>query len=91
VRDYDRYVNINSATTTQVKTGKGTLQRIVFNKLVAAATVTIVDNVSGTTPVIALFTLTADLKPFSQPFNTRFSTGLRIITSAAVDITVVYE
>jgi hypothetical protein len=91
VRNYDRSVNITTATTTQVKTGRGTLKSVVINKPVAAATVTLVDNTAGVTPVIGLITLTADLKPFTLPFNLRFSTGLRVITSGATDITVVYE
>lgn len=82
---------ITTATTTQVKTGPGVLKRIVINKPVSTGTISIVDNTSGTTVTHGIITSTADLKPFYIDFDVRFSTGLRIITTQAQDITVVYE
>ncbi len=85
------YSHIAGAATTQVKSGRGILHKIVLNKPVASATITLVDNTSGTTPVIGLITNTTDVKPYELIFDARFSTGLRIITSGADDVTVVYQ
>ena len=82
---------ITTATTTQVKIGPGVLKRIVINKPVSTGTISIVDNTAGTTVTHGIITSTADLKPFYIDFDVRFSTGLRIITTQAQDITVVYE
>lgn len=86
-----QYQYINSATTTQVKSGRGRLRRIVFNKPIASSTVTIYDETSGTSKVIGLITNTSDVKPYFLDFNIIFGTGLKIVTSAADFITVVYE
>lgn len=86
------YTNIATATTTQVKVGTGTLKRIVFNKPVSAGTVSIYDATgSDTSPVIALITSTADLKPQVMDFDTHFGYGLKIVTVQAQDITVVWQ
>jgi len=82
---------ITTATTTQVKIGPGVLKRIVINKPVATGTIGIIDNITGTTVTAGLITSTTDLKPFYIDYDIRFSTGLRIVTTQAQDITVVYE
>jgi len=82
---------ITTATTTQVKIGPGVLKRIVINKPVATGTIGIIDNITGTTVTDGLITSTTDLKPFYLDFDIRFSLGLRIVTTQAQDITVVYE
>ena len=85
------YNYISSATTTQVKSGPGFLRRIVLGTPVASSTISIIDNTSGTTVNIDLITNTTDVKPYVLEYNVRFSTGLRIITSGADKITVVYD
>jgi hypothetical protein len=86
-----QYYRIAGAATTQVKTGRGRLRRIVFNKPVASSTVTLIDNTTGTTANIGVITNTTDVKPYFLDYNMIFMTGLRIVTSGADDITVVYE
>lgn len=88
--DFFNYAYITTATTTQVKTGAGILKRIVINKPVSTGTISIIDNISGSTVNIGIVTSTADLKPFFIDFDLKFSTGLRIITTQTQDITVVY-
>jgi hypothetical protein len=85
------YTRITTAATTQVKNGPTTLKRIVVNVPIAASTITIVDNISGTTPVVGVITSTADLKPYFIDFDANLSTGLRIITTNAQDITVLWS
>jgi hypothetical protein len=84
------YLRIADASTTQVKGGPGVLKRIVVNVPVSAGTISLIDNTSGSTVNIGVITSTADLKPYFIDFDIRFSTGLRIITAQAQDITVVY-
>lgn len=83
--------NITTATTTQVKTGPCVLKRIVFNVPVSAGTVTIIDGTAGTTSTHGVITSTADLKPFVIELGYRLSTGLRVVTAQAQDITLVWE
>jgi hypothetical protein len=85
--DY-KYSYIDSATTTQVKSGNGTLHRIVVGETAAGA-ISIIDNTSGST--VNLATLKASIAENSYEFNIAFGTGLRIITAAASKITVVYS
>lgn len=86
-----QYAYIAGAATTQVKTGRGRLRRIVLNKPVASATIKLIDGTSGTTANLGTITNTTDVKPYFLDFNLIFSQGLRIVTSGADDITVVYE
>jgi hypothetical protein len=85
------YNYIESATTTQVKSGSGILHKIVVVTPVGAETIDLIDNTAGTTVNIGRITTTADLKPFYLQFDCRFTTGLRIITSGTSKITVVYQ
>jgi hypothetical protein len=86
-----QYYYIAGANTYQVKTGRGRLRRIVLNKPVASSTIKVIDNTTGTTANVATITNTTDVKPYFLDFNMIFMSGLRIVTSGADDITVVYE
>jgi hypothetical protein len=86
-----QYYYIAGAATTQVKTGRGRLRRIVFNKPIASSTVKIIDGTAGTTANVATITNTSDVKPYFLDYNKIFMNGLRIVTSGADDITVIYE
>jgi hypothetical protein len=86
-----KYQYIAGATTTQVHIGRGILRRITFNKPVASSTVSLIDNTSGSTVNLGTITNTTDVKPYFLDYNVRFKTGLRIITSGADDITVVFD
>lgn len=82
------YQYISSATTTQVKTGAGFLHAITVNTTAAGA-ISIIDNTSGSTVNIA--SLKSSVAEGTYVYNVSFSTGLRIITAAASDITVSYR
>lgn len=87
-----KYAYIAGATTTQVKTGPGELIAIVLNKPVASSTIGLIDNTAGTTVNIGTITNTTEVKPYTVQYSgIHFSTGLRIVTSGADDITVVYK
>lgn len=79
------YAHIASATTTQVKSGRGTLHSIVVNTTAAGA-ITVSDSTSAGTPAIAI--LKASIAEGTYTFDCNFSTGLRITTAGASDITV---
>lgn len=87
MRDDYKYQYIDSATTTQVHTGKGKLIKIVLTET-AAGTITIADSASASTPVIAL--LKASVIEGEYTFNVSVAAGIRIITGAASKLTVVY-
>jgi hypothetical protein len=81
---------ITTATTTQVKGGRGVLKRIIVNTPVSTGTIGLIDGTAGTTVNIGQIVSTADLKPYFIDFDIQFSSGLRIVTTQTQDITVVY-
>lgn len=90
---------INSATTTVCKYGSGRLKRVIINNPSAgAATITIDDATSATTPNIAILTVPAaggGTSQISQPyyvdFECPFNTGLTVVTTTTAPVTVIYE
>lgn len=82
------YTNITTATTTTVKSGRGTLTRLVINTT-AAGTITLYDNTAGSGTKIG--TLKASVGEGTYMYGVRFTTGLTIVTAAASDVTVVWE
>lgn len=84
--------NVTTATTVTPKTGPGLLHGIIVNKAVAGATITIYDNTSAAGTKIATITMPATLNQDNYPmlYDCSVSTGITIVTSDAVDITVLY-
>lgn len=87
LRDNYKYAYISSATTTQVYTGNCYLVRIVVNTT-AAGTIGIIDNTTGTT--VNVGQLKASVVEGDYEYGIAMSKGIRIVTGAASDITVVY-
>ena len=87
------YLNIVGAGTTVVKSGAGTLRRIVCNKAVASSVITIYDNTTGSGTKIGTITQPITLlgSQIVFEYGCVFATGLTVVTSAADDLTVVYE
>lgn len=87
------YCNIASATTTTVKSGAGVLERVVINKAVAGASVTIYDSTTGSGTKVGTITHPPVLlaNQYTLDYGLMFQIGLVIVTSAADDITVVYR
>lgn len=86
--------HISTATTTVVKSGSGTLERIVVNKHVATGVITVYDNTAASGTVLAIITTGAAVltdPPITGIYGIPFSTGLTIVTSQAEDLTVVYR
>lgn len=83
------YAHISTATTTVVRSGKGTLRSLIINTA-AAGTITIYDNTSAAGQVIAVIAASA---PIGSNFyyDIAVTTGITIVTGAATDITVCYE
>lgn len=88
-----KYRNIAGAATTAVKSGRGTLRAIVNNKAVLSGVITIYDNTAGSGTKIATITNPATLlqTQYGLLYDADFKTGLTIVTSAADDITVMYD
>lgn len=85
--DY-KYSYIDSATTTQVKTGRGALHAIIVGEAAAGA-ISIIDGTSGSTANVG--TLKASIGEGTYKFDCVFASGLRIVTAAATKITVIYR
>lgn len=79
------YTNITSGTTTQVFTGRGLLQAITINTT-ANGSIKVIDSTSSNTANVA--TIKASAAEGTYLYNVAISSGLRIITAAASDITV---
>lgn len=84
----ENLLNIATATTTTVKSGKGYLNRIVINTT-AAGTITIYDNTAASGTKIGI--LKASVAEGTYTYQGRFAIGLTIVTGAASDITVSYQ
>lgn len=88
LRDNYKRAYISTATTTQVDTGNGSLIAIVVNTTAAGA-VSIIDNTAGST--VNIGSLKASIAENTYWYLTAYASGLRIITAAASDITVIYD
>lgn len=82
------YAYITTATTTQVKTGPGTLHVIQINGGTLGA-ITVIDGTSGSTANIATITPPV-ASTDGYVYDLRFALGLRIVTAAATDVTVTF-
>lgn len=87
------FQNIAGAATTVVKSGVGTLAKIVINKPVATGVITIYDNTAATGTKIGTITNPAAIlqQQLELEYMCKFTTGLTVVTSAADDITVIYK
>ncbi|TXH52527.1 MAG: hypothetical protein E6Q97_15395 [Desulfurellales bacterium] len=88
------YLNIAGAATTVVKGYPGKLVRITNNKKVASGVITIYDNASAASGTkIGTITNPGTLLDNAQTYEygCHFKNGLTIVTSAADDLTVVFE
>ena len=86
------FSNINTNTTSTVKSGAGVLKRIVVNKVGALSnTCTIYDNTTATGTIIGTIDPVHTQMVFEYVLV--FSTGLTIVTAngTAADITVIYK
>ena len=84
------YSNITTATTTTVKSGSGGLRAIIVNTAVASATITIYDSLTASGTKIGTITLGLTAIPLVIPYDIAFNTGLTVVTSGAIDLTVAY-
>jgi hypothetical protein len=79
---------------TQLKIGSGNLHSIIFGGAANNAVVTLVDNTTGSTPVLWVYTATGALAaPVSIDFKGMpFFTGLRfVVATGNASFTIVYE
>lgn len=81
-----KYTYISTATTTQVLTGQGVLVRIIINTT-AAGTIGIIDGTAGTTVNVGQIAASAAVGHYE--YGIQVVNGIRIVTGAASDITVV--
>lgn len=86
------FSNINTNTTTTVKSGAGVLKRIVVNKVgTLLNTCTIYDNTTATGTIIGTIDPVHTHMVFE--YDVVFNTGLTIVTATgtAADLTIVYQ
>lgn len=84
---------ITTNTTTLCKVGAGRIHRLIFGNPDINATTTIYDGLSAGGTVLATFTHVGGNNPAPQTMEMGFPffTGLTIVTTAAVALTVVFE
>ena len=88
------FSNINTATTTTVKTGAGFLHNISINTPVASGTVTVYANTTAAGTKLATITLPSTItsfSPISLNYDLAFTVGLTVVTSSTSDITITYR
>jgi len=79
-----------NAATHVLKLGAGILHKIIYNNT-SGTDITIVDNITGTTPVMGIITTTSACLGVWD-YNIPFNTGLILITTGnSLDATIVYE
>jgi hypothetical protein len=78
---------ISTATTTVVKSGRGTLGKIIITETAAGA-ITVYDNTAASGTTLAVFK--ASVVEGSYEFNIRFLTGLTVVTAGASKLTVTW-
>ena len=86
------FYNINTNTTSTVKSGAGVLKRIVVNKVGSSSnTCTIYDNTTATGTIIGTIDPVHTQMVFE--YDVVFTTGLTIVTATgtAADLTIVYQ
>lgn len=91
--DHYKYTRITTATTTQIKNGPGILKAIVFGVPAVSSTVGLIDGTSGTTPNIQQLSFVDSATGgwvIPIEFNIQFTAGLRIVTSQAQEVLVIW-
>jgi len=83
-----KFGNMTTATTTTHKSGAGYLHTITVNTG-GVGTITVYDNTAGSGTQIALITVGATTL-ITLTYDVAFATGLTIVTSAVMNITVSY-
>jgi len=84
------YKHITTATTTQVKTGKGILKRVIVGDAGTDFTIDVYDDTGGGTND-QILSLAADGNR-SLHINTRFAQGLKVVTGGTPgSVTLIYE
>lgn len=87
-----RYKRISAATTTVVRSGPGTFRSLVFNNPSTAGTVTVYDNTSAAGTIVAVLNIPGSANiPFVLPYGIEVTNGITIVTSAAIDLTVIFD
>lgn len=86
LKDNYRYVNITTATSTQITSNAGQLIKVIVNKTQATPTV-IIDG-TGSTPIA---TLKGSIAEGSYEFLCTFTQGLKVTTGNGGDLTIVYS
>ncbi len=88
VNNINSYAYISTGTTTQVVTGACTLVAIVVNST-AAGSIKIIDGTSGSTANVGI--LKSSITEGTYTYNVTMGNGIRIVTAAASDITVIFR
>ena len=84
----NEYYYIATNNTFQVYTGKCILMAIVVNSTAAGA-IKVIDGTSGTTANVA--TLKSNVSEGRYDYGVSMASGIRIVTVAASNITVIYR
>jgi hypothetical protein len=87
------YKNLAGAGATTVKDKPGYLKLVQINKAAANGVVDIYDNTAASGTKIATITFGAAIlsdPPYPAFFGAQFTTGLHIVITGALDVTVIF-
>jgi hypothetical protein len=87
-----QYGRITGASTQTLKFGAGTLHRVAINTPPGSTdTITVYDNVGGTTLPIAVIKLPNGATCAVMEYGIPFGTGLTVVATGTCDATIIYE
>ena len=86
------FVHYSSTTTgTQIKSGQGVLVSVFIGSGAASSTVSLYDNIAGTTNPIAILTTQNTTAPTFLPFSVAVTNGIWIVIAGGnPDVTVTF-
>lgn len=87
-----QYRMISTAATTVVSVNAGTLRRIALNNPGPGGTVTLYDNTAASGTQVGIISVPGSANnPFMMEYDIEFQNGLTVVTSSAMNITVVFD
>jgi hypothetical protein len=86
-----QYGRLTTAATYNFKYGPGVLHRLVINTSTNGTLLTVYDDTSGTSNILAIVSTPATANPISLEYHIPFQNGLKVVSTGTWDVTFCYE